>query len=128
MSTISHIPKPIDNDPIRVIERLIRQVDCPNPHCDQTLDITSINEGTKIQCGTCKNVTWVPAYEPRWWQKAKVVIGGLLLSFAIGVLGSMTASVIISKYKASHHSIENKVQQTRQSPNSPNKSIDQTKD
>lgn len=98
MSIASHIPKPIDGDPIHVIEKIIRQVDCPNPQCDQVLDITNINEGTKIQCEACKNVTWVPAYEPKWWQKTKVILGGLAVSFVVGILSSLVATSIYAKY------------------------------
>ena len=91
---IPTIPDQIDNDPIDVKERVIRQFDCPNPDCDESLDITNVNIGTKIKCTACENVTWLPDYGKKWWQKPANIIGGLILSFIIGVLASMTANWI----------------------------------
>lgn len=89
---IPTIPDPVDNDPINVEERTIRQFDCPNPGCDESLDITNVNIGTKIKCTSCGNVTWLPDYGKKWWQKPASIIGGLIVSFIIGVLASMTAN------------------------------------
>lgn len=89
------IPNQIPDDPIAVTERLIKQMNCPNPSCAATIDITNVNVGTKIQCKDCNNVTWLPSYKKeRWWQKPAVAIGGLLLSFLIGVAASVTANWI----------------------------------
>jgi len=86
------IPNQIDTDPIAVQERVIRQFDCPNPSCDESIDITNVNVGTKIQCSKCNNVTWLPDYGNKWWQKPISIIGGLIFSFAIGVAASLTAN------------------------------------
>lgn len=88
------IPAQVDNDPISVQERLIRQFDCPNPDCDAVLDITNVNVGTKLKCQTCNNVTWLPDYGRKWWQKPLSIITGLILSFIIGLLASLTANWI----------------------------------
>lgn len=98
MSSLSNIPSPIDNTPIQVIERKVREVDCPNPKCDHKLDITSINYGTKIECQGCSNVTWTPLYEQRWWQKTKGFILSVMLSLVLGVSGSLIASSILENY------------------------------
>lgn len=89
---IPTVPNQIDTDPIAVQERVIKQFDCPNPDCDESIDITNVNVGTKIQCNKCKNVTWLPDYGNKWWQKPISIIGGLILSFAIGVGASLTAN------------------------------------
>jgi hypothetical protein len=91
---IPSIPDQVDNDPINVQERKIRQVDCPNPECDGVLDITNINVGTKIKCKDCANVTWLPDYGRKWWQKPLSIISGLVVSFIIGVLSSLAATAI----------------------------------
>lgn len=88
------VPNQIDTDPIAVKERVIRQFDCPNPDCDESIDITNVNIGTKIQCSACANVTWLPDYGNKWWQKPISIIGGLILSFAIGLAASLTANWI----------------------------------
>jgi hypothetical protein len=87
-----NIPESIDNEPISVQERTIRQFDCPNPDCDSSIDITNVNVGTKIKCKSCNNVTWLPDYGNKWWQKPLSIIGGILLSFFIGVASSMSAN------------------------------------
>lgn len=86
------IPDPVDTDPIDVQERVIRQFNCPNTECDESLDITDINVGTKIKCKSCDNVTWLPEYGKKWWQRPISIISGLILSFVIGVLGSLAAN------------------------------------
>jgi len=91
------VPNQIDTDPISVQERFIRQFDCPNPICDESIDITNVNVGTKIQCSACSNVTWLPDYGNKWWQKPISIIGGLLLSFVIGVGASLTANWVESR-------------------------------
>lgn len=91
---IPTLPDSVDNNPVNVEERLIRQFDCPNPECDESLDITNVNVGTKIKCTTCGNVTWLPDYGKKWWQKPDSIIGGLIVSFVIGVLASITANWI----------------------------------
>lgn len=126
MTSISHVPKPLDPNPPQVVERKIREVECPNPKCDQTLDITNINAGTKIECGTCKNVTWVPAYQAKWWQRAPVVIGGLLLSLAIGTAGSLIASGLWEQYKANQAISSPKVPEETKKDNVPNKRLQGT--
>lgn len=89
---IPNLPTPVDNEPISVQEKTIRQFDCPNPDCPESIDITNSNVGTKIQCTACKNVTWLPDYGNKWWQKPLNVFGGIALSFIVGVGSSMTAS------------------------------------
>ncbi|ENK2025156.1 BRcat domain-containing protein [Vibrio alginolyticus] len=86
------LPNQIDNDPISVQERRIRQFDCPNPNCESSIDITNVNVGTKIQCTACQNVTWLPDYSKKWWQKPLSILSGLFLSFLIGIASSMTAT------------------------------------
>ena len=96
---IPTVPNQIDTDPIAVQERVIKQFDCPNPDCDESIDITNVNVGTKIQCNKCKNVTWLPDYGNKWWQKPISIIGGLILSFAIGVGASLTANWLSSNHE-----------------------------
>lgn len=96
MMAIPSIPDQVDSDPINVLERRIRQVDCPNPDCEGIIDITNINIGTKIKCKDCGNVTWLPDYGKKWWQKPISIFSGLFLSFIIGVISSLTASWINS--------------------------------
>ncbi|UTW59300.1 hypothetical protein KFE96_03045 [Kordiimonas sp. SCSIO 12603] len=96
MSSLSNIPNPIDNNPIEVVERKVREVPCPNPQCNHQLDITSINAGTKIKCQNCSNVTWTPLYHQKWWQKTKGFILSLILSLAIGVTGSVLGSMVLT--------------------------------
>lgn len=96
---IPSIPDTVDNEPINVQERTIRQFDCPNPGCNESLDITNANIGTKVKCQNCKNVTWIPDYSKKWWQKPFNVIGGLLLSFIIGVSASLTAEWFANNVK-----------------------------
>lgn len=100
MSSLSNIPNPIDNDPIQVVERTVREVPCPNPACDHNLDITSINYGTKIKCQNCKNVTWTPTYEEQWWQKTKGFVISLIASLLIGIAGSLGGSAIWDAYNS----------------------------
>ncbi|MCF2856998.1 hypothetical protein L1286_05935 [Pseudoalteromonas sp. SMS1] len=109
---VPSIPNQIDSDPIAVQEKFIRQFDCPNPDCDESIDITKVNVGTKIQCSACKNVTWLPDYGNSWWQKPASIFGGLVLSFIIGVGASLTANWIDLE----------KEEQTSQQPTSSNNS------
>jgi hypothetical protein len=113
------MPNQIDTDPIAVKERIIRQFDCPNPKCDESLDITNVNVGTKIQCGKCQNVTWLPDYGKKWWQKPASIIGGLILSFAVGVAASLTANWLGTEEKQDSTSQQspsnNKMQPTAKS-------------
>jgi hypothetical protein len=90
--TTPKVPESIDSLPISVQERTIRQFDCPNPECDSSIDITNVNVGTKIKCKACNNVTWLPDYGNKWWQKPLSIIGGIILSFFIGIASSMSAS------------------------------------
>jgi len=96
---------PIINDPKRpeVKQIKILQVKCPSLNCDQVLDITNINEGTKITCPKCSNTTWTPSYREKWYQRFSIYLLSVLLSFAIGVGSSLFASAIWSYY----HPIEN---------------------
>jgi hypothetical protein len=89
---IPTIPDQIDNNPILVKEVTIRQFDCPNPSCDASIDITNVNVGTKIKCKDCNNVTWLPDYGNKWWQKPLSIVGGIILSFTIGVGSSIIAN------------------------------------
>lgn len=91
---IPTLPDQIDNEPISVQEVTIRQFDCPNPDCDASIDITNANVGTKLKCKTCSNVTWLPDYGNKWWQKPVSILTGLALSFVIGVGASLTANWI----------------------------------
>lgn len=91
------LPNQVDNDPISVQEKTIRQFDCPNPDCHDSIDITNSNVGTKLQCVKCKNVTWLPDYGNKWWQKPLSILGGLLLSFVIGIGSSMTATHLMKE-------------------------------
>ncbi len=100
MSSLSNIPNPVDNNPIEVVQRVVREVPCPNPACDHKLDITSINYGTKIKCQNCNNVTWTPLYEEKWWQKGKGFIISLIISLSIGIAGSLISSALYDSYKA----------------------------
>lgn len=91
--TLPMLPNQIPDGPIDVTERVIKQMECPNPNCTSNLDVTNVNVGTKIQCKDCNNVTWLPDYKkPKWWQKPASILGGLLLSYVIGVGSSVTAS------------------------------------
>lgn len=91
--TLPMLPNQIPDGPIDVIERVIKQMECPNPDCTSNLDVTNVNVGTKIQCKDCNNVTWLPDYKkPKWWQKTASIIGGLFLSYVVGVGSSVTAS------------------------------------
>lgn len=94
MTGVSHVPRPLEGTPPNVQERLIKEVECPNPECDQLLNITDINVGTKVQCTNCKNVTWVPAFQPKWWQRARVIIGGAILSIIVGAAASLLATAV----------------------------------
>lgn len=104
------VPDQIGSDPINVLERRIRQVDCPNPDCNGVLDITNINVGTKIKCKSCSNVTWLPDYGKKWWQRPVSIISGLLLSFIIGVASSLTASWVGAANSPSQDSVEKPLQ------------------
>lgn len=85
------LPHQIPDGPIDITERIIKQMKCPNPDCDASLDITNINEGTKIQCKSCDNVTWLPDYKKqKWWQKPAALIGGALLTYVLGIASSLT--------------------------------------
>lgn len=107
MSTVSQIPTPLDGEPVKVVEKTIKEVECPNPDCDYKLNITNINEGTKIKCGNCGNVTWVPSYKPKWWQRTKGFIGTIIVSFIIGLLTSLLASWIFANYSTSSEDDKN---------------------
>ena len=98
MSTISHIPTPIAGEPVRVVQKVIKEVDCPNPDCDYRLNITDINEGTKIKCANCNNITWVPSYKPKWWQRLRNFIWTLIISFVLGILASIIGSAIYENF------------------------------
>ncbi|EPC7355455.1 BRcat domain-containing protein [Klebsiella aerogenes] len=91
--TLPMLPHQIPDGPIDVTERVIKQMECPNPNCNSKLDVTNVNVGTKIQCKDCSNVTWLPDYKKqKWWQKPASFIAGILLSYVIGVGSSITAS------------------------------------
>lgn len=91
--TLPILPNQIPDGPINITERFIKQMECPNPNCNSKLDVTNVNVGTKIQCKNCNNVTWLPDYKKqKWWQKPASIIGGILLSYVIGVGSSITAS------------------------------------
>ncbi|WP_320733364.1 BRcat domain-containing protein [Enterobacter roggenkampii] len=91
--TLPMLPNQIPDGPIDVTERLIKQMECPNPNCTSNLDVTNVNVGTKIQCKDCNNVTWLPDYKkPKWWQKPASIIAGIFISYVIGVASSVTAS------------------------------------
>ena len=90
------IPNHVDSDPISIKETVIRQIDCPNPKCDASLNITNVNTGTKIGCASCNNVTLVPDYKNKNKKKTVGYIMGLILSFIIGFLSSMAANLFTS--------------------------------
>lgn len=94
-------PTPMGGQSAEVIERKIRSVKCPNPKCDKNLDITNITAGTKISCPECANITWTPAYRERWWQKAPVVFGGVLLSVFVGAASGFLGTVAYDAYRQS---------------------------
>lgn len=111
---IPSLPDQIDNDPIDVKEITIKQFDCPNPDCDEKIDITNINVGTKLKCRTCENVTWLPDYSNKWWQKPVSIIGGLFLSFIIGFLASIAANMFTNKVNKNEIKIENVIEDINQ--------------
>jgi hypothetical protein len=90
------IPNQVDSDPISVKEKVVRQIDCPNPECDASLDITNVNTGIKIGCASCNNVTLVPDSGNINIKKTIGYIMGLILSFIIGFLSSMAANLFTS--------------------------------
>ncbi|MEW8410206.1 MAG: hypothetical protein AB2696_15315 [Candidatus Thiodiazotropha sp.] len=102
---IPSVPDQVDSDPINVQEKHIKQVDCPNPACDGVLDITNVNIGTKIKCKNCNNVTWLPDYTKKWWEKPGSILAGLLISFIIGVMSSLTASWLLDQDEAEQSTV-----------------------
>jgi hypothetical protein len=91
-----NIPIPVSGRSVDIQRRVLTTVDCPNPKCDQILDITNINAGTMVSCASCNNVTWVPAFKEKWWQRLPVAVGGAIVSIFVGAAGSLLASGIWS--------------------------------
>lgn len=99
-------PSIVDTDRPAVDEIKILAVKCPNPNCTQNLNITNITEGTKIKCPSCGNITWTPSYKKKWWHRGLVFVGGLLLSFAIGVGSSIAATAILDAIQKDKQKVE----------------------
>ncbi len=70
---------------------------CPNPKCKSQLEVTNLTPLNAIRCSKCENVTWLPAYVPKWWQKGWAVLSilgtgvvvGLIVDWLVGWMGSL---------------------------------------
>jgi len=103
-------PSVLDSKKPQIQEIKILEVQCPNPDCNQKLDITNINEGTKIKCPQCHNITWTPSYKQKWWHRGIIFIVSLFISFIIGVLSSITATKIIDTINSNKQNNQQKVE------------------
>ena len=94
MSDLPERPKLSGGAPITIAKRELFSLDCPK--CKSPLDVTDVSFGTNIECPKCENVTWRPEYRPKWWYKLKNLIIANLISFILGIFGSLIASHIYS--------------------------------
>jgi len=105
MGTQRLFPKIVDSKKPEVIIQKVFETSCPNPSCNKPIEITNLNEGTKIECPHCKNITWTPSYEGKYKSKMAFFIG-LLISFIIGVCSSLVANYVFN-YFSEREQIEN---------------------
>lgn len=104
MNNQSHSPKIVDNRGPEIIPYKILEINCPNPNCNKPIDITDLNEGTKIECPHCMNITWTPSYKRKNHGKISFIIG-LLISFILGICSSLIANYIYN-YSSENQKIE----------------------
>ena len=90
------LPRLVDGASIRVTQRVRYDLDCPK--CRKSIDVTDIGFGAVIQCPGCKNLTWRPEFQPRWYFKFRNFALAALGSFILGFLASLLAS-----YAWEHH-------------------------
>jgi hypothetical protein len=91
-------PKLIGTSGISISKKVLLVLECPNPTCKHSMDVSHLALGTHIQCPRCNNVTWVPEFKPRWWFQGKNFITSIIVAFIIGVLSSLTATWLYQKY------------------------------
>lgn len=84
-----------DHERPAVVARRIIQFRCPNKACNQSLDITDIETGTKIDCPKCLNITWLPHYNLNWWQRPLTIVGTNFVSFLIGLAATLVGALMI---------------------------------
>ena len=92
-------PPSIVDGPTLEVRKAV-EYDMPCPKCRMEIRVTELKVGTVLKCphGRCGNVTWRPEYVPPWWAKPSKFILSLIISFILGVIGSMTASFLYEKH------------------------------
>lgn len=79
------------------------------PKCDKNIDVTSVQNNTYIQCGSCENITWRPDYDPPWWAKTRNFILSLIGAIVIGIISTIVVAYILpDKEEAKADSITEK--------------------
>ena len=91
-NNIPDLPTLSDGSRIQFEKKTTLVITCPNPNCNNQLDITNLSFGTVIECPNCNNITWVPEQKPKWWFKLKNFILTIIISFIIGLVSSYIAS------------------------------------
>lgn len=91
MNTPSYIPIPLDQEPIKIVEKIIIEIECPNPACREKLNITNLRPLIAIKCPKCNNVTLVPLLNSKWWQRTK----NFIISIIIAIISSILATVLL---------------------------------
>jgi len=109
MSDAPKFPTLADGAAISVNRRVRYDLDCPK--CRKALDVTDINFGAIIKCPHCKNITWRPEFQPKWYFRARNLVLAVIGSFILGIITNL-----ISSYLWEHYSKPRPVSTTQPTP------------
>ncbi len=96
MDTPPKYPKLTDGAAISVNKRVRYDLDCPK--CRKALDVTDIAFGKIIQCPGCKNITWRPEFQPRWYFRLHNFVLAVVGSFILGLIINFASSFLWEQY------------------------------
>lgn len=115
MSDAPKFPTLSDGAAISVNRRVRYDLDCPK--CRKTLDVTDINFGAIIKCPHCKNITWRPEFQPKWYFRLRNFVLAIIGSFILGLLTNLFSSYLWERY--SQPRLDSKISPTPAHTNHP---------
>jgi hypothetical protein len=96
MSDDANLPKLADGAAISVTRHIRYHLDCPK--CRKPLDVTDLAFGTILKCPGCKNITWRPQFQPKWYFRARNFVLAIIGSFILGILSNFASSFLWERY------------------------------